>query len=139
MKLPPSITTPLLIAVTVAGPIIGGNKLFNLILNGDALGTIWIVLPPGCALFCTIAQRRVFAEPSSAVLLTTNVSACAIVAPPKSNTPNANGFVFMITFLSSCLALKLEFQIICGAVQTDANCALSEALSIGEKRDLGCV
>ncbi|HWZ72475.1 MAG TPA: hypothetical protein VN326_13510 [Casimicrobiaceae bacterium] len=40
MKLPPSITTTLVAAVTVAGPTIGGNKLFSLILNGDALGTI---------------------------------------------------------------------------------------------------
>jgi hypothetical protein len=95
MKLPPSITTPLLAAVTVAGPIIGGNKLFSLILNVDPLGTIWIVLPPGCALFCTIAQRRVFAEPSSAVLLTTNVSALAIAAAPNSNTATPNIRVFI--------------------------------------------
>jgi hypothetical protein len=32
--------TSSLAAVTVAGPIIGGNKLFSLILKGDALGTI---------------------------------------------------------------------------------------------------
>ena len=28
------------VAVTVAGPTIGSNKLFSLILNGDVLGTI---------------------------------------------------------------------------------------------------
>jgi hypothetical protein len=50
-------------------------------------------------LFCAIAQRRVFAEPSSAVLLTTNVSACAMAAPQNSDTANANDFVFMTTLL----------------------------------------
>ena len=55
------------------------------------------MLPPGCALFCAIAQRRVFAEPSSAVLVTTKVSACATVAAPRKNTANASDLVLMLS------------------------------------------
>jgi hypothetical protein len=43
-----------------------------------------------------------------------------MAAPPSSNTANVNEFVFMLTLLIACLALKLDFQVICGAVHPAA-------------------
>src|SRR6266404_245717 len=59
MKFEPSMATPAPLVVTTAGPTIEGRKLLSLITKGDVAGTIWIVFPPGLALFCMIAQRRV--------------------------------------------------------------------------------
>src|SRR5437868_4669253 len=59
----------------------GGKIEFSWMTHGTAglpVGTIWIRCPPGWALFCSIAQRNVWRDPSSAVLLTRNVSAPAV-------------------------------------------------------------